>query len=317
MSNEPTTYIFYLVDEFSHIALSCAIEPLRIANLVSGQTLYKWVLASQDGVCAQSSNGLKTMVDCGLDSLPKHDRFFVLSGINMRNHCEPKTLQKIRSIYHRGGQIGAICSGSYLLAKAGLLDGMATSIHWEFHDSFLEEFPNVNLVRTVFVSDEKIISSAGGTAAADMMLDQIERHHGSDLAIAVADQMVYSSVRSSTAEQRISLQSRLGMRNRHVAKAVQIMNDNIEEPKSLSAIAKSVGISSRQLERLFGKNMHCSPKKYYLELRLEKARKLLIQTEVSVTEVSLACGFTSTSSFVRAYRTAFGLTPTLQRGKHD
>jgi transcriptional regulator GlxA family with amidase domain len=167
----------------------------------------------------------------------------------------------------------------------------------------------------VFVADEKIITASGGTATADLMLHLIERDHGRDLAVNVADQMVYNAVRDATAEQRVSLQSRHGMRNPHMAKAIQKMGDTLETPVSPTVIAEEIGISTRQLERLFGKYLNCSPKKYYIEMRLEKARHLLIQTEKSITEIALACGFESSGHFARMYRAAFGITPTLQRGK--
>lgn len=315
MTQQPIKFIFLLVEEFSHLAFSCAVEPLRIANLVRGETLYEWELASADGVGATCSNGSVTLVQHPFNALPRADRLFVLSGINMRANTTPELLQILRREKAHGAQFGAICSGAHILAKAGFLDGLETAIHWEYHDSFMEEFPEVNLVRNVFVADEKIITASGGTAAADLMLDQIERAHGFDLAVAVADQMVYNAVRSSTAEQRVSLQSRHGMRNRHMARAIQMMLDNVETPISPSLIATAIGISTRQLERLFGKYLNCSPKKYYMEIRLERARNLLVQTEKTVTEVALACGFESMSNFTRVYRTAFGVTPTAQRSK--
>jgi transcriptional regulator GlxA family with amidase domain len=147
------------------------------------------------------------------------------------------------------------------------------------------------------------------------MLHMIEHSHGADLAIAVADQMVYNAVRDATAEQKVSLQSRHGMRNPHMANAIQIMNTSLEEPVPPAHIAERIGISTRQLERLFGKYLNCSPKKYYMEMRLDKARNLLIQTNQSVTEVAMACGFESPGHFTRVYRAAFGVTPSQQAGK--
>jgi transcriptional regulator GlxA family with amidase domain len=192
---------------------------------------------------------------------------------------------------------------------------MKAAIHWEYHDSFMEAFPDVSLVRSVFVADEKHMTASGGTATADLMLHLIERDHGYDLSVAVADQMVYNAVRDATAEQRVSLQSRTGMRNRHLARAIQIMQDHLGEPVSPKVISDEIGISTRQLERLFGKYLNTSPRKYFMEMRLERARNLLVQTESSVTEVALACGFESPGHFSRVYRSAFGVTPMLQRGR--
>ena len=306
---------FLLVEEFSHLAFSCAVEPLRIANLVSGEPLYEWSFGSENGETAVCSNGSVTLVHFGFDAVPKCDRLFALSGIHMRDHVTKPLLAALRRARVQGAAVGALCSGAWVLAEAGFLDGMQAAIHWEYHDSFMEAFPEVNLVRSVFVADEKHMTASGGTATADLMLHLIEREHGYDLAVAVADQMVYNAVRNATAEQKVSLQSRNGMRNKHLAKAIQIMHDHINEPISASIIAEQIGISTRQLERLFGKYLNASPKKYYMEMRLERARNLLVQTEASVTEIALACGFESSGHFSRVYRAAFGVTPMLQRGK--
>ncbi len=310
-------FTFLLIEEFSHLAFSCAVEPLRIANLVQGEELYKWSILSEDGERVTCSNGIVTIVDGGISHIPKCDRLFVLSGINMRNHVTRPLLGALRRERALGTPIGALCSGSWLLAEAGFLDGSEAAIHWEYHDSFMEAFPEVNLVRSVFTADGKYISASGGTATADLMLHLIEQDHGHDLAVSVSDQMVYNAVRNSTAEQRVSLQSRNGMRNAHLAKAIQIMERNLEAPISPTEIASELGISTRQLERLFGKFLNASPKKYFMEMRLDRARKLLLQTEASVTDVAIACGFENPGHFSRVYRANFGITPQMQKNKID
>ncbi len=310
-------FCFLLVEDFSHLAFSCAVEPLRIANLVSGQELYRWSFASEQGGQAVCSNGSVTLVHSGFNHLPKCEQLFVLSGIHMRDHVTRPLLAALRRAKVHGTPIGALCSGAWVLAEAGFLDGMQAAIHWEYHDAFMEAFPEVNLVRSVFVADEKHVTASGGTATADLMLHLIEREHGHDLSVAVADQMVYNAVRNATAEQRVSLQSRNGMRNAHLTKAIQIMSERIANPVSPSVIAEQIGISTRQLERLFGKYLNASPKKYFMELRLEKARNLLIQTESSVTDVAFACGFESAGHFSRVYRATYGVTPMLQRSRLD
>ena len=314
---QPRHITFILIEEFSHLAFSCAVEPLRIANLVSGEDLYEWSFLSEHGEQAVCSNGSVTLVHGGLDAVPKSDQLFVLSGIHMRKHVSRPLLAMLRRERARGTAIGALCSGAWLLAEAGFLDEMQAAIHWEYHDAFMEAFPEVNLVRSVFVADEKHITASGGTATADLMLHLIEKDHGEELSVAVADQMVYNAVRNATAKQRVSLQSRNGMRNVHLAKAIHIMQDCIEAPVSPSQIAEELGISTRQLERLFGKYLNTSPKKYFMELRLERAQKLLLQTEASVTEVAMACGFENPGHFSRVYRSSFGVTPHAQKNKID
>lgn len=308
-------FTFILVEEFSHLAFSCAVEPLRIANLVSGKTLYDWQLISENGETATCSNGTVSLVHGGLEDIQSSARLFVLSGIHMKNHVTSSLLAALRRHRAMGTPLGALCSGAWILAEAGFLDGKEASIHWEYHDSFSEAFPDVNLVRNVFVADAPFLTASGGTATADLILHLIEAEHGEELALAVADQMVYNAVRAATAEQKVSLQSRNGIRNAHLVKAITMMKEGLETPVSPTVIAEDLGISTRQLERLFGKFLNTSPKKYYMELRLDKARNLLVQTDQSITDVALACGFENSGHFSRAYRTAFGHAPSLQKSK--
>lgn len=308
-------FAFVLIEEFSHIAFSCAIEPLRIANLLSQKPLYKWSLISENGQTATCSNETVTLVQYGFNNIPNCERLFVLSGLNMRNHITAALKSMLWREKSHGRLIGGLCSAAWILADIGLLDGVKTAIHWDFHDSFIEKFPDVPLVRNVFVADEKYITASGGTATTDLMLHLIEQDHGYDLAVAVADQMLYTAAREATAEQRVSLQSRSGIRNAHLTKAIQIMRENLEYIIPPAQIASQLGISTRQLERLFGKYLNTSPKKYYLEIRLEKARHLLVQTESSVIDISLACGFESSGHFARVYKTAYGQSPSTQRSR--
>lgn len=308
-----THFVFLLLENFSHLAFSCALEPLRIANLVSGKELYRWSLASVDGISARCSNGSVTLVDRGLQPMGHADRVFVISGIHVQQSTTPAVLNFLRREKATGTPIGAICSAAYVLAKAGFLDGVQTAVHWEYHDLFAEEFPAVDLVRNVFVANQKYITASGGTAAADLMLHLIAQQHGNDLSVAVADQMCYNAVREGTAAQRVSLQSRHGMRNEHLARAIAVLEQHLEYPLAPSELADLLGISTRQLERLFGKYLNTSPKRYMTEMRLHRARNLIVQTEQSITEIAMACGFNSTSHFSKVFRNHYGFSPLSQR----
>lgn len=312
---ETQHFSFYLMPEFTHIAFSCALEPLRIANLVSGKPLYRWTLLSEDGQTAACSNGSVTLTGGGMEAGRKTDRLFLISGLNVQAHTTPKLLAWLRRERAAGTPMGAICSAAWVLAKAGFLDDVETALHWAWHDLFSEEFPDVRLVRNVFVARGKIITASGGTAAADLMLHLIGRAHGEDLATEVADQMVYNAVREGTAAQRVSIQSRHGMRNEHLKRAIAMMEEAIESPMSPSLIAEDIGISTRQLERLFGRYLNSTPKHYFMEMRLHRAQNLLVQSEQSVTEIAMACGFQTTSHFSKVFRAHFGRSPLLQRAK--
>ncbi len=314
MSDLPEHMRFFLVEEFTHLAFSCAVEPLRLANLLSGRELYSWSLASRDGHGATASNGTVTLVDHAMDPVPRNAWLFFLSGINVETHLDRALIGYVRRERARGARIGGLCSGALVLAHAGLLDGDLAAVHWEYHDAFEEQFPQIALRRSVFVADGRHPTASGGTATADLMLHLIAGAHGADLATGIADQMVYNAVRDGTAAQRISVQARHGVRNAHIAAAVRLMRTTLDEPLTPAEIADRIGISTRQLERLFRNHLKVSPKRYATTLRLERGRNLLLQTELSVTEIALACGYGTATHFSRAYRAHYGHAPTAARG---
>ncbi|MGB0507262.1 MAG: GlxA family transcriptional regulator [Pikeienuella sp.] len=314
MSAKPTEYIFLLVENFSHMPFSCALEAFRIANLAAERELYSWRLASENGADASSSNGTVTRVDMGLDNTSPDAHVIVVAGLNAKHHSSPAVEAWLRWRKRFGsGKIGAICCGSYILAEAGLMGGRRCALHWEYHDAFMEDHPDVDLSTSVFVKDGRFFSASGGAAATDLALSLIEEDHGSDLSRNTAERLVYASVRSEQDGQRASYNSKIGARNPRLARAMEIMETDLDEPMKSSDIASEVGMSTRQLERLFGRYLNCSPKKYRMELRLARARTLLRQTELSVINVALACGFTSPSHFSRCYRTRYGETPYSQK----
>lgn len=308
-----TSFVFLLVEEFSHLAFSCALEPLRIANLVAGEDLYSWRLASEDGRAATCSNRAVTLVDCGLSPAKRDETLIVVSGLNVQNHVSPELVRFLRSERSRGTPIGAICSGAYILAKAGFLDDRRAAVHWAYHDLFSEQFPSVRLTKSVFVADERFVTASGGTAVADLMLHTIATKHGRSLAVAVADQMVYNAVRDGSAPQTMSFRSRYGSGNSHLGEAIRIMEEHLEDPLSGPELSARLGISIRQIERLFQRYLNVSPKRYLMDLRLNRARNLIAQSDQAITEIAMACGFTSTSHFTKVYREHFGNTPGTQR----
>ena len=311
----PEHFEFLLVENFSHIAFSCAVEPLRIANYVARKELYQWSFASEDGEFARASNGSETRVARGFKDAGHFDYLFLLSGLGVQSAATTALLAAMRRGRAHGARIGALCSGAYILAAAGMLDHQKAAIHWDYHDSFMEEFPEVGLSRSVFVADAPVITASGGTATADLMLHLIGQRHGGYMATEVADQMVYNAVREADAAQRVSLQARRGMRNEHITRAIQLMKDTIDDPRPPSVLASEIGISGRQLERLFGRYLNCSPRKYYIDLRLQRAQRLLVQTDMSVTEIALATGFNSPTHFSKVYRAHFGTSPCDQKSK--
>lgn len=309
-------FVFLLLDQFTLLPFSGALDPVRIANRLAGRAVYRWRFASATGAAAVCSAGIAFDVDLGLDELERDDILLVCGGMTVEAAVTKPVLNYLRREARRGVTIGGLCTGSYALAKAGLLDGKRATIHWENQDSFLEVFENVSLSRAIFVIDGPRMTAAGGTSSIDLMLRIIANDLGEDLANAVADQLIYASIRTDQDTQRLSIPTRIGVRHPKLGQAIRIMEAHIEDPMSPADLAAQVAISTRQLERLFRRYLGRSPKRYYMELRLIKARNLLLQTDMSVINVALACGFASPSHFSKCYRTQYRTTPYRERGAH-
>ncbi|TNC51169.1 GlxA family transcriptional regulator [Rubellimicrobium rubrum] len=307
-------FVFVLLKDFTMLCFACAVESLRIANRMAGRELYTWTLAGEGGQSVACSNGTVFKLDMEFGDLSRDDTVMVCGGIDVHAATTRTILNWLRREARRGVTLGGLCTAAHTLAKAGLLDGRRATIHWENQDSFAEEFENVILTKSVFVIDGNRMTTAGGTASIDLMLKLIADDHGEELANAVADQLIYSSIRTDQDTQRLSIPTRIGVRHPKLSRVVQIMEQAIEDPISPAILAKDVGLSTRQLERLFRRYLDRSPKRYYMELRLQKARNLLMQTDMSVINVALACGFASPSHFSKCYRAHYGSTPYRERG---
>ncbi|AUQ70467.1 GlxA family transcriptional regulator [Phaeobacter inhibens] len=307
-------YAFVLLDSFSMLSFASALECLRIANRMMGREVYTWNLLAEGGGTVSCSAGTSFQVDDDLIELQRDDTILLCAGISVQDATTKKLLSWLRREARKGLKIGGLCTASYSLARAGLLDGKRATIHWENADSFKEEFDEVELTKSVFVIDGNRMSTAGGTSSIDLMLKLIASDHGEDIANSVADQLIYSSIRTDQDTQRLSIPTRIGVRHPKLSMVIQMMEANIEEPISPSILAQNVGMSTRQLERLFRRYLNRSPKRYYMELRLQKARNLLMQTDMSVINVALACGFASPSHFSKCYRAHYDTTPYRERG---
>ncbi len=312
----PRRFVFVLMENFTLLSFSSALDALRIANRMSGKTLYEWTFIGENEGVVSCSAGTQFKLDNSLIELHRDDTVLLCGGTFVQEATTKKLIGWLRREARRGLTIGGLCTAAYPMAKAGLLDEKKATIHWENQDSFAEEFLEVELTKTVFVCDGNRYTTAGGTSSIDLLLKIIADEHGEELANAVADQMIYSSIRTDQDTQRLSVPTRIGVRHPKLSKVIQMMEINIEEPISPSILAKDVGMSTRQLERLFRRYLDRSPKRYYMELRLQKARNLLMQTDMSVINVALACGFASPSHFSKCYRAHYDTTPYRERGSH-
>jgi len=306
----PKRYAFLLIRGYSQLGFACALEALSLANLhPSRQVFYTWRLIGETADPVAAYNGATTQVDAALPELDRDETLVVCAGDRAAEGSSKAVLTWLRRETRKGMDFGALSSGTYTLALAGLLSGKRVTTHWEFRDALVELLPDVIIENSIYTVDGRIFTTAGGAASMDMMLDRIKADYGIDLATWVADQMVYTDPRAASHGQRLSRRARPDMAHGKLGIALQIMENNLEDPLRPDEIADVIELSTRQLERLFAKHLGMSPKRHYLQLRLEKARGLLRQTNLSVTDICVACGFRSLSHFSKSYRGAFGLSP--------
>jgi transcriptional regulator GlxA family with amidase domain len=294
---------------FPMMAFSAVVEPLRAANAIAARQLYEWTIVGPDDGNIVASNGIAVTPHFPAAKAPSADYIVVCSGGDADRLTARKPLSWIRKNLRLGAHIGSVADGAFYLARAGLLDGYACTLHWQSQPAFVEAFPHIHLERQIFVVDRNRFTSAGGIGAFDMMLELIGSHHGDDLARAVAEWFVHDRIRATADRERLQLRLRTGIRDDLVLKAAALMERAGEKFEDVSAIARRLRISMGQLERAFKAELGLGPAEYYRRMKMERARDLLAHSKMSVREVGLACGYASFSSFVRAYRSVFGSTP--------
>jgi transcriptional regulator GlxA family with amidase domain len=315
-SGEPIRIAFLLVPQFSMMAFSAAIEPLRSANRVSERQLFEWRLISVDGKEVTASNGICITVHQSLGQLHKIDMLVVCAGLEPVQFAPRHGIHHhLRRLARHGSVVGAISTGSFVLADAGLLTGRRCTVHWEYADLFRSRYPTLKVSRDLYVVDRDVFTCSGGTAALDMMLHFISEASTPDIAVAVAEQFIHPQIRKQEDHQRLEMHTRYGIDSPKLVEIIRLMEAAVENPLDISQIADRVGISARQVERLFRAQVGASPKAFYLKLRLARARTLLRQTINPILAVAVECGFASTSHFSHAYKRVFGIAPTDER--HD
>lgn len=301
---------FLLLDRFSALSYATAHETLRVANRAAGQCVFSWATLTVDGAPAMSNDGAWHQSDGSLVPLPLRSTLLVCGGDAIERAHSPRLLAWLREQAGRGCHVGGLCTAAWTLARAGLLEGERTTIHWENRDSFAETFPDITLVDKPYVHERNRSSSVGGTSAIDLMLQRFVVLEDETLAQQVAERLLYADIHKLQENSCTNSSHRIHVSNPKVRKAVAYLECNLEdEEMGIEQVADHIAVSIRQLERLFRKYLGQSPRRYLNEMRLDRAMRLLIQTDMSVIEIGVAAGFSSQSSFSRSFVQRFGLPP--------
>ncbi len=315
------TYGFYLVPGFSAMGFVAAMEPLRVANRLARRPVFAWRLFSADGLPVEASCGLKVAVDGPLDE--SAHVLIICAGFEPRRGITRPLIAALRRMARRGTAMGALDTGVYFLAEAGLIGDQPVTLHWEAAPAFREDYPAVQVTDALFTLGDRLFTCAGGTAAIDMMLERIAGQRacaggpalGPALVRAVSEQFIHTRIRPHEEHQRADLGSRIGTRDPRLLAVIARMETHIENPWPLEKLAALAGVTRRQLERLFVAQFGIGPAAYYRNIRLDRARALLGETGLPLIEVAVATGFSSKSAMARAYASRFGHPPGTERGR--
>lgn len=312
----PTRWFgFLLLREFTLLAFSSALDPLRVANQLAQRPLYGWVVMSEDGHPVPASSGVEMGVHGGLEALTDDLDLFICSGNRGTEVASEAVLAAVRKHARFGSPVGGICTGAMTLARAGLLDNKRFTLHWENQPGFREAYPDLSPSLTRFEADGPLRTCSGGSAATEMMLSIIAEDYGEAFAVAVSDMCLNDPNQRPGREQRSSIARAIDSRNPKLLHVLRAMYANIEEPLTLEELAEGAGVSRRQMERQFTRSLGEPPAAIYRNIRLDRAHSLLAETDMSVMEVATAAGFNSVSVLSRHFKRRFGMTPFGRRRK--
>lgn len=299
-------FSFLTLPEYSMIAVANAIEACRMANRIAGKPLYEWQVLTMDGQAAVASNGLCLAPTARLMESTQTDVLFVCGGTHVRAAVNKPVLSMLRRWSGHKGFLGALCTGAFVLAEAGLLDGYKCAIHWENLTSCQEEFSKTVFVPDLFVVDRNRITCTGGVGPLDMMLSLIQARLGRKFAETVSAAFVHERVRPGAERQPLTGQY---FRPPLLQKAMLLIEGDLAADWSLTHLAAQLNTSSRQLQRVFKQHMNCTLGRFVQELRLKRARELLQQMDLRIADVAEMCGFSSPAYFSSAYSKFFGYSP--------
>ncbi len=298
---------------FSMLSAVTVLETMRIANRLGRAPVFAWTQRSETGAPVRSSLGTDMAVDGPLETPRRGAILLVCGGTDVRATASPQTLGALRRSASHGVSLGGLCTGTYVLARAGVLRGRQVTIHWEQGESFAEDFPDIDLTTAPYRIDGTILTTAGGTAGIDLVLEVMRLAGHRRLAEEVAAQLMYVNIHDMQTRADISRPARMTVRNPKLVRVVTEMEETVEDVRPMGHFCKLADVSARQLERLFRTYLHDTPTRYYMRLRLDRALRLLLQTDLSLTDVALATGFQSSGGLARKFRERFGHPPSTLR----
>ncbi|WP_275783632.1 GlxA family transcriptional regulator [Pararhizobium gei] len=302
-----------VLPETNLILAASVIEPLRAANRIAGKPLYDWTLYSPDGKAIETKSGIPIPVAGPFRPLKETAPLFVLSSYNWRAHASRQLRMQLSVTARHRELMAGIESGAWVLAEASLLGNCSATIHWEDFEDFTATYPGIVMVRDRFVIDGKRITTGGPLPTLDLMLELIRRQHSYSLALEVSRLFIYEQERSRSDLLQVPAIGNMRVVDARVDAAIRLMEETVDAPLTLARLARRVGVSARYLQDMFEETMGVAPHAHYLALRLNAARRKVIETRASFAAIGAVTGFNSSSAFSRSYRAHYRESPSETR----
>ncbi|WP_315918981.1 GlxA family transcriptional regulator [Mesorhizobium sp. SP-1A] len=311
----PLKVTFLVFSGSSIMCVASAVDPLRAANRIAGETLFDFKLVSVTGEPALTTCGLPVAVSGRFDPAETTDVLVVVAGFGTQNYATTALLAGLRRAARATRACGGVEAGTWLVARAGLLEGRAATTHWEDMEDFSAAFPGVDVRPDRYVIDGPVFTCGGAAPTFDLMLHLVRSRLGMAVALDVASVFIYDQSRAATDAQPLVSLGRLDGYDARLAQAVRLMEAHIDQPLTVAAIARRAGVTPRTLENIFRRSIGETPGTYYLRLRLGAARRLVADTAVPMADIAGRTGFSSAAAFSRAFSRAFGEAPSQFRQK--
>jgi len=308
-SDQKLRVTLLVLPDSSLMSLASALDTMRAANRSASRELFEWKIATLNGKPARLTCDLIIEPDIMLEAQASGDVLIVIASFNQQYHAGPAHLKLIKRVARNFSAVGGIEAGSWILARSGLLDNRSATTHWEDLEEFAIHFPRVDLKADRFVIDRSLFTTGGASPTFDFMLYLIRKRYGYPLAIEVSSAFIYDGVHSATDTQPLVSLGMLENNEPRVAAAIHVMEQHIDEPVAIQVIARDLEISIRMLEYLFRQTLNMSPAAYYRRLRLQTARRMVVDTRLKLQEIAIRTGFNSLSSFSRMFRKYYQESP--------
>jgi len=298
-----------VLPESSMMSLASALDPMRAANRIANRALFDWRIVTLNGKPARLTCDLVIDPDGAFDADLRGDVLIVVASFNQQHHAGPAHLKLLKRVARNFPLVGGIEAGSWILARSGLLERRAATTHWEDLEEFTTCYPQIAIKPDRFVVDGPVFTTGGASPTFDFMLYLIRMRYGYPLAMEVSSVFIYDGVHSATDTQPLVSLGMLENSEPRVAAAIQVMEQHIDDTLSIAQVAAQVELSVRMLEYLFKQTLDLSPAAYYRRLRLQTARRMVVDTRLKLQEIAIRTGFNSLSSFSRLFRNYYLQSP--------